>query len=147
MQNAELLITNSSHAAQRWSMETPTYLVPEFMAREDGKGPIVDLGAHCGKLLVLTLGINHVVEQERLIMSLWGSKDGINWGMKPLVTFPQKHYCGLYSILLNLTRHPEVRYLRAEWKMSRWGKGDVKPMFGFYVFAEESGSRIRTAMA
>ena len=130
-----------------WSVGKFTYLVPECMARADGMGPIMDLHAHCGKLLVLTLGINHVIEQERLILSVWGSANGIDWGTKPLFAFPQKHYCGIYSTFLNLARYPKVRYLRAEWNMSRWGKEDPTPMFRFYVLAEESGSHTRTAVA
>ena len=130
-----------------WSVGKLTYLVPDCVARADGMGPIMDLDTHCGKLLVLTLGINHVIEQERLIISVWGSEDMIDWGTKPLIEFPQKHYCGIYSTFLNLARHPKVRYLRAKWNMSRWGKEDPTPMFRFYVSAEESGSLMRTAVA
>jgi hypothetical protein len=31
--------------------------------------------------------------------------------------------------------------------MSRWTKGEAMPMFGFYVYAEESGARISAAVA
>jgi hypothetical protein len=130
-----------------WSVGKLTYLVPDCMARADGRGPIIDLNAHYGKLLVLTLEIKHVIEQERLIISVWGSEDMIDWGTKPLIIFPRKHYCGIYSTFLNLARYPKVRYLRAEWNMSRWGKADPTPMFRFYVSAEESGSHMRTAIA
>ena len=68
-------------------------------------GPIVDLNAHRGKLLVLTLGINHVIEQERLIISVLGSADAINWDTKPLVIFPQKSYCGN---ILNVSESREI---------------------------------------
>lgn len=136
-----------NETSAHWSVGKFTYLVPECIAHADGVGPIIDLGAHCGKLLTLTVGINHVIEQERLIISVWGSTDGIDWGTKPLVASPQKHYCGIYSTFLNLARYPKVRYLRAEWHMSRWGKEDPTPMFRFYVFAEESGSHMRTAVA
>jgi hypothetical protein len=125
----------------------PKFLLPECITRADGVGPKVELGAASGKLLVLTLGINRIVEQERLIVSIWGSPNGVDWGIKPLATFPPKFYCGMYSILLNLAKNPDARCIRSEWKMSRWGKGDQVPLFGFYVCAEESGSRLSTAVA
>jgi len=122
----------------------PKFLLPECISRADGVGPKIELGPDSGKLLVLTLGINRIVEQERLVISIWGSSNGIDWGTKPLATFPPKFYCGMYSILLNLAKCPDARYIRSEWKMNRWGKGDPTPLFGFYVFAEESGSRVST---
>lgn len=121
----------------------PKCLVPEDIARENGKGPDVDLGADRGKLLVLTLGINRVLEQGALQISVWGSPDEKDWGGQPLHTFPPKSYCGMYSQLLNLSKHPSVRYLRVEWKMSRWAKPFSDPLFGFSVFAEESGARLK----
>jgi hypothetical protein len=123
----------------------PNFLLPETIVREDGVGPKIDLGQTRGKLLVLTLGITCVVEQESLEVSAWGSADGDNWGTRPLTTFPLKFYCGLYSILLNLANRAEIRFVRVQWKKSRWGKGDAMPMFGFYVYAEESGSRVIAA--
>ena len=53
----------------------------------------------------------------------------------------------MYSILLNLSARSEIQYLRAQWKMNRWTKGSPNPLFGFYVEAERSGTRIRTAAA
>ena len=136
----------------------PFYLIPEHVAYTDGIGPVVDVGTHQGKLLVLTLGIDLVIERESLSVSVWGSRDGVDWGPKPLVVFPHEHYCGLYSILLNLAKYPavialdledcpRVRYLQARWKMNRWGNGDPMPMFGFCLFGEESGSRVSSAAA
>jgi hypothetical protein len=114
----------------------PNFLLPENVSREDGAGPVMDLGRAEGKLISLTLGITRIVEQESLDVSIWGSPDGDDWGSKPLISFPQKFYCGTYSILLDLTNEPSVRYLRVQWKMNRWGRGDQKPLFDFYVVAE-----------
>ena len=125
----------------------PRLVLPEGIARTDGSGPKIDLGADCGKLLVLTLGIDRIVEQENLIVSIRGSRDGLTWNPAPLATFPPKYYCGMYSILLNLAHCPDVKYIRAEWKMNRWGPGDHTPLFEFYVLAEASGSRVSTAAA
>ena len=123
------------------------FLLPENIARTDGIGPDIDLAVDRGKLLVITLGIDRVLEQEALTISIWGSSDTSNWGVGPLMSFPSKYYCGIYSRLLNLAEHPDVRYLRIEWKVSRWAKGEITPLFGFYVFAEGSGARVRGATA
>jgi hypothetical protein len=122
-------------------------LLSETIAQTDGFGPVADVSQESGKLLVLTLGITRIIEQESLDVSIWGSQDQTNWGADPLVSFPQKFYCGMYSVLLNLSGHPEIKYLRAGWKMSRWTKGNPTPLFEFYVDAEPSGTRVRAASA
>jgi len=123
------------------------FLLPESIARSDGNGPEFELGPNRGKLLVLTLGITRIIEQESLDVSIWGSADGENWGLRPLAKFPPKFYCGIYSVLLNLAAQPDIGFVRVDWKMSRWSRGETTPMFGFYVYAEESGARISTAVA
>jgi hypothetical protein len=123
------------------------FLLPESIARADGTGPEIDLGRKRGKLLVLTLGITRILEQESLEVSICGSSDGERWSSRPLAKFPPKFYCGIYSILLNLAAYPDVRYLRVDWKMSRWSKAETMPLFGFYVYAEESGARVSAAVA
>ena len=125
----------------------PDFLLPESIARTDGHGLAIDLDFKRGKLLVLTLGITTVLQQEGLDVSVWGSSDSKNWGSKPLATYPSKSYCGIYSILLNLVYRPEVGFVRVQWKMKQWSKREVAPMFGFYVYAEESGSRGCAAVA
>jgi hypothetical protein len=113
----------------------PQFLVPESTVREAGTGEIFDLGETQGETLILTLGITRIIEQESLDVSIWGSADGSDWGSKPLVSFPQKFYCGTYQILLDLSEHP-VRFLRAKWQLNRWGKGDLKPLFSIYLFVQ-----------
>ena len=68
----------------------PLYLLPEQMSRTDGIGPALDLAAKRGKLLVVTLGINHVVENGGLIVSIWGSPDGLDWGTRAPGFVPTK---------------------------------------------------------
>jgi hypothetical protein len=121
----------------------PTFLLPDIVAREDGVGTEVALDSAKGKLLQLTLGIDRILEQESLDVSLWGSPDNEHW--ERLCAFPQKSYCGTYSMLLDLTRRTQVRYLRAQWSMRRWAASDRGPLFGFHIFAEEA--RFRTAGA
>jgi len=115
----------------------PGFLLPETTIREAGNGSELDLGDMRGRVLLVTLGITRIIEQESLDVAVWGSADGKEWGAKPLVSFPQKFYCGTYQILLDLTEHSDLRFLRANWTVQRWGKGDNKPLFGFYVFAQE----------
>ena len=121
------------------------FLVPETVVREDGAGPSVDVGSSQGKSLTLTLGITRIIEQESLDLSIWGSADQTNWGAKALATIPQKFYCGAYQFPLDLSSQPEVRFIRAQWKVSRWGRGAPAPLFGFYIFAQETSDQFATA--
>ena len=111
------------------------FLLPESVARQDGAGADIALDAARCKPLLLTLGITRAMEQESLEISIWGSSDQKNW--EPLQVFPQKFYCGTYSMALDLNRRPHIRYLRAQWKMNRWGWAAEEPLFGFYVSVEE----------
>lgn len=120
----------------------PNFLLPETVVRENGNSPELELGNSQGKALNLTLGITRIVEQESIDVSVWGSSDASDWGAKPLTAFPQKFYCGTYKLVLDLTEHPGVKHLRVQWKMNRWGRGDAKPLFGFYVFAQETGAHV-----
>lgn len=122
-------------------------LVPFSTKGSDGAGPAVELGPLRGKLLVVTLGINHVVEQEALAISIWGSATGTEWGAKPLLALPRKSYCGIYTAFLNLANAPAVKFLRVEWKMSRLRNRDSRLMFGFSVSVEESHSSLNAAVA
>ena len=124
----------------------PQFLVPESIVRESGKGPELDIPAGETSLLI-TLGITRIVEQESLDVSITGSADGSTWAPKPILRFPQKFYCGTYSMVLDLGPAPTVTKLRVEYKMNRWGRGDQQPLFGFYVFAEKAGSAIKRAVA
>ena len=118
-----------------------SFLLPEAVVREDGAGPELRLDAAKGRLLLLTLGITRIIEQQSLDLSIWGSADRTDWGQKPLLSFPQKFYCGTYQMLLDLTQRPDVEYLQARWKVNRWGHSPQKPLFGLYVFVEEAAAR------
>jgi hypothetical protein len=113
----------------------PQFLLPETTVRAAGQSPEFDLGVTQEGTLVLTMGITRIIEQESIDVSIWGSVDGADWGIKPLAAYPQKFYCGTYQILLDLEERP-VRYLRAKWQVNRWGKGDPKPLFAIYLFAQ-----------
>ena len=117
----------------------PNFLLDETTVRGSGTGPVIELDP-ADRTLIVTLGINRIVEQESLDVSVEGSADGETW--KPLMRFPQKFYCGTYSMLLDLSQTPEVRKLRVEYKTNRWGRGEPQPLFGFYVFAEEASKPV-----
>ena len=121
----------------------PAFLLPENTIRDSGQGPEVALDGHPRQALLLTLGINSVLEQESLEVSVCGSCDGQTW--VPVATFPPKSYCGTYFLDLDLARHPDLTRLRAHWKMNRWARGEQKPLFGFYLYVEEP--RLRAAGA
>lgn len=113
----------------------PAFLLPEKIASENGQGEPVVLDDCHGQRIQLTLGITRILERESLDVEICGSPDGERW--KPLVAFLRKSFCGTYSLTLDLSPHYGVRYLRAQWKMHRWGPQDSSPLFGFYVWAEE----------
>jgi|SRR5215471_20396547 len=120
----------------------PQFLLPETTVREAGTGPETYLGEQRGACLVLTFGITRIIEQESIDLSIWGSEDGVEWGKKPVVAFPQKFYCGTYQIMLDLTDRPNIHYVRVKWAVNRWGKHGT-PLFGIYVFIQA----MRPAMA
>jgi len=111
------------------------WILPESVARQDGTGAEIALDATRGKPLLLTLGITRIMEQESLEVSIWGSSDRRTWGK--LQVFPQKFYCGTYTLALDLSRFPEIRYIRAQWKMNRWSRSGSGPLFGFYLLADQ----------
>ena len=112
----------------------PNFVIPETVVREAGTSPELSVDSTEGGLLLLTLGITRIIEQQSLDLSIWGSADNADWGAKPLISFPQKFYCGTYQLLLDLSHHPDVKYLRAKWQ----GRGDPKPLFGIYLFAQDA---------
>ncbi len=122
----------------------PQFLLPETTVREAGAATQIDLGQVQGETLILTLGITRIIEQESIDVSIWGSADGSDWGAKPLLSFPQKFYCGTYQMLLDLSERP-VRYLRAKWQVNRWGKGDPKPLFTIYLFVQPMQQQMAAA--
>ena len=50
-----------------------------------------------------------------------------------IASFPQKFYAGEHPLLLDLSAHPEVKFLRAHWEVNRWGRGPDTPLFEFHV--------------
>jgi hypothetical protein len=115
-----------------------TFLVPQKTSvSAKGDGPALDVSGAGSRVFLLMLEITAVVEQESLDVSIFGSADGTNWGVKPVDKFPQKFYRGQHPLLLDLSQSPETRFLRAHWEVNRWGRGELTPMFEFHISIKE----------
>jgi hypothetical protein len=120
-----------------------TFLVQEkTVVNAKGDGPVVEISSASNRVFLLTLNITGIVEQESLDVSVHGSADGTTWGPKPVTNFPQKFYQAQHPLLLDLTGHAEVKFLRAHWEVSRWGRGSETPMFEFHVTMKEVPAEI-----
>ena len=116
----------------------PSFIIPETVIREAGASSELNIETVSAGCLLLTLGITRIIEQQSLDLSIWGSANNADWGTKPLIAFPQKFYCGTYQLVLDLSANPEVKFLKAKWNVSRWGRGEPKPLFGVYLFVQDA---------
>jgi hypothetical protein len=107
-----------------------------------GDGAAVDVSGAASRVFLLTLNITNIIEQEALEIGIYGSADGAAWGVKPVVSFPQKFYRGETPLLLDLTAHADVKFVRAHWEVARWGRGTETPMFEFGVTLREVPTNI-----
>jgi hypothetical protein len=106
---------------------------PKTVVSAKGDGSAVDVGGGANRVFLVTLAITKIIEQESLDVSIYGSPDGAAWGATSIAAFPQKFYCGESPLLLDLTAHPDVRFVRAHWEVARWGRGTETPIFEFGV--------------
>jgi len=114
------------------------YLVADkIVATCKGDGPAVDISGAANRVFLMTLAITKIIEQESLDISIYGSPDGAAWTPKSIAAFPQKFYCEESPLLLDLTAHPDVKFVRAHWDVGRWGRGVETPMFEFGVRLKE----------
>ena len=98
-----------------------------------GDGPAVDLSGASGRVFLATLSITRIIEQESLDVSIFGSADGATWEPKCIAAFRQEFYTGETPLLLDLTSHPNAKFVRGHWEVARWGRGTETPMFEFGV--------------
>jgi hypothetical protein len=110
---------------------------PKTVVNAKGDGAPVDVGPAGHRVFLLTLDISNIIEQESIDVSVYSSPDGAAWSPKSIASFPQKFYCGQQPLLLDLTGHPDVKFVRAHWEVSRWGRGTETPMFEFGVTIKE----------
>ena len=102
-----------------------------------GDSDAVDVSVCGNRVFLVTLTISKIIEQESLDVSIFGSSDGATWEAKSLAAFPQKFYCEESPLLLDLSEHPNVKFVRAHWEVARWGRGTETPMFEFCVAMKE----------
>jgi len=120
-----------------------TFLVPEkTVVTAKGDGATVDVSGASGRVFLLTLEITNIIEQESLDVAIYGSADGATWGAKSAAAYPQKFYRGEFPLLLDLTAHPDVKFVRAHWEVARWGRGGETPMFEFGLTLKEIPAEI-----
>jgi len=122
----------------------PNFLIQETTVRESGESQSFALETFRERNILLTLGITHAMEQESLDVEIFSSQDGKKWSVVPVASFTRKYYCGTYQLLLSGL---EGRYLKAKWKVDRWGRGEGRPFFRFYVFAQEARARAAAGAA
>jgi hypothetical protein len=122
---------------------TKTTLVPSgTVVTAKGDGPTIDVTSARERIFLVTLSITKIIEQESLDLSLFSSPDGATWSAKSIAAFPQKFYCEESPLLLDLTAHPDVKFVRAHWEVARWGRGTETPMFEFGVTMKEVPANI-----
>ena len=106
---------------------------PETVVDERGAGSAFDLGPRAGKPVLVVLRVTEIIEQEALLVSIWGSADGKDWGAKSLFQFPERFYCGATPSSVDLGQRPEIKFLQARWAVNRWGRGYPRPYFKIAV--------------
>lgn len=122
---------------------TESILVPAgTVATAKGDGPAVDVSGATNSVFLVTLAITKIIEQEALDVAIFGSADGAAWYAKSIASFSQKFYCEESPLLLDLTGHPNVKFVRAHWEVGRWGRGTETPMFEFGVTMKEVPANI-----
>ena len=101
----------------------------------NGQGEPQDISTSQTRTFLCSMVITEQIEQESVDLSVWGSADGQDWGTKPLLMMPQRFYCGETRQILDLSRKSEVRFLRAQWDLARWGRVTPHPLFvlGFHL--------------
>ena len=102
-----------------------------------GDGVALDVSGASNRVFLVTLSITRIIEQESLDVSIFGSADGTTWGAKSIAAFPQKFYTEESPLLLDLSQHADVKFVRAHWEVARWGRGTETPLFDFGVTMKE----------
>jgi hypothetical protein len=110
---------------------------PNTVATTKGDGASVEVSHAANRVFLVTLSITRIIEQESLDISIFCSADGATWEAKSIAAFPQQFYSGETPMLLDLTSHPAVKFVRAHWEVARWGRGTEAPMFEFGVTMKE----------
>ena len=111
-------------------------IAPNTRVTANGDGAPVDISASATRTYLCTLDIADQIEQEALDVSIWGSADGEKFGTQ-LLKLPQSFYKGNVKQVLELTYAPDVRFIRAHWDLTRWGRVAPHPMFVISLLLDE----------
>ena len=105
-------------------------LIPQgTLVQENGHGQAADMRMSPTRTFFCVLRVSDQIEQESLDVSIWGSGDGENWGIHPILKIQQQFYKGETRAVLDLTLVPEINFIRAGWDLNRWGRVAPLPMF------------------
>ena len=105
-------------------------LIPaDSVLESNGDGPRIEIGESESRTFFCVLTVYEQIEQESLDVSIWGSPDGQSFGKLPLLKFPQQFYTGATKMILDVSLHPEIKFLRAHWELNRWGRVSPTPRF------------------
>jgi hypothetical protein len=101
----------------------------------NGEGEPRDISASQTRTFLCSMDITGQLEQESVDISIWGSADGQDWGKFPLLKMPQRFYRGETRQLLDMSMQSKVRFIRAKWELTRWGRVAPHPVFvlGFHL--------------
>jgi hypothetical protein len=102
---------------------------PDTRMEAHGDGASFDISASATRTFLCRLTVTDQMEQESLDVSIFGSSDGETWTKKPLLKLPQQFYRGTTKMVLDVSLRPEVKFIRARWELTRWGRGVPTPMF------------------
>jgi hypothetical protein len=104
-------------------------IAPKTRVTENGEGAPQEIGGSQTRTFLCSMLIADQIEQESVDVSIWGSADGVDWKSKPLLKMPQRFYRGETRQILDLSHMPEIRFVRAKWELTRWGRVAPHPMF------------------
>src|SRR5271156_6891607 len=104
-------------------------IAPGTQLTANGEGHAQEIASSQTRTFLCSMFISDQIEQESVDISVWGSADGQDWGKLPLLKMPQRFYRGETRQVLDLTLKPEVRFLRAKYDLTRWGRVAPHPMF------------------
>jgi len=115
---------------------TIEFLLPETSLRGGGVGAGLCLGDSVAGCFAVIVEITRATERGSLELSIWGSRDGVEWGARPLTRLPRCFCCGRYQTVFALPDR-SLRYLRAGWQVAHCSAGGARPAFTAAVFIQE----------
>ena len=106
-----------------------TLIPPNTKMESNGEGASFDISSSATRTFLCLLTVADQLEQESLDVSIYGSADGATWTPKPVLKLPQQFYRGHTKMVLDLSLRSEIKFIRANWELNRWGRGAPLPMF------------------